>query len=183
MSIKPRAVPPNTPITVRKVSKFDLTKRFHREVGLEPVVAYELDMLLHRRARPGEGLQINQSAFKCCNKVELRFSLFTGVSCAGSRRIEALHTIWHVWITDFSSTLARFRLLGRVRFSQFSFALSPPTHEQLTINCKTKCIRFLFQQLHTFFDLTIGFCGTVSPYKNPERSKSPQFSQSSSTQE
>lgn len=45
LSIKPSVVPPNTPNTVRKVSKFDLTKRFHRAVGLAPVVAYELDII------------------------------------------------------------------------------------------------------------------------------------------
>ena len=51
LSIKPRVVPPNTPITVRKVSKLDLMKRFHREVGLEPVVAYELDIISRQRCR------------------------------------------------------------------------------------------------------------------------------------
>lgn len=51
MSIKPRVVPPNTPITVRKVSKLDLMKRFHREVGLEPFVAYELDIIGRQRCR------------------------------------------------------------------------------------------------------------------------------------
>lgn len=45
LSIKPRVVPPNTPITVRKVSKFDLRKRFHRDVGLEPLVNV-LDIIL-----------------------------------------------------------------------------------------------------------------------------------------
>lgn len=44
--IRPSAVPPNTPHTVRKVRRFDLTNCFHRGVGLAPVVAYEFDMTL-----------------------------------------------------------------------------------------------------------------------------------------
>lgn len=51
MSIKPSAVPPNTPTTVRKVSRFDLMNRFHRAVGLAPVVAYELDIIYRQRCR------------------------------------------------------------------------------------------------------------------------------------
>lgn len=51
LSIKPNVVPPNTPITVRKVSKFDLRKRFHRDVGLEPPFAKVLDILFRGRAQ------------------------------------------------------------------------------------------------------------------------------------
>lgn len=70
MSIKPSVVPPNTPITVRKVSRFDLTKRFHREVGLEPFVAYELDIIDGQRCRR-EGflinLLLNTGSELCCD--------------------------------------------------------------------------------------------------------------------
>lgn len=97
-SIKPSVVPPNTPTTVRKVSKFDLTNRFHRAVGLAPVVAYELDILLCQRCRGRVFVLINLPS-KIALMLDRQFLLPLLLRKLVQRR-EINHSAFHFSVTD-----------------------------------------------------------------------------------